>query len=303
MPLFGSGMTRQALSTATVRAVESYRDEETRLYEDRIGVALLPPLWQAFVRPMRWSVVRRPLLEYRERQFPGVIGNLVCRTRFIDDVLERELRDGVEQVVVLGAGFDTRAYRVPGIDGADVFEVDHPDVQEVKEERVRSVFGSVPPHVTFVPIDFDTQELMAEMDRTAYDRGKRTLFIWEGVTQYITEAAVDSTLRGVSTGAGEGSNIVFTYIKRDIVEGTDRTAVDETVMGMAEDQGSPWITGLDPDRLDAYLDERGLALLEDVGAAAYRDRYLDPLDRETTVYEGERVAVAEIRPGDSDAEA
>jgi methyltransferase (TIGR00027 family) len=303
MALFGSGMTRQALSTATVRAVESYRDEETRLYEDRIDVALLPPLWQAFVRPMRWSIVRRPLLAYRERQFPGVIGNLVCRTRFIDDVLQRELRDGVEQVVVLGAGFDTRAYRVPGIDDADVFEVDHPDVQEAKEKRVQSVFGSVPSHVTFVPVDFDTQELLTALDRTAYDRGKRTLFIWEGVTQYITEAAVGSTLRGVSTGAGDGSKLVFTYIKRGIVEGTDRTAVDETVMGMAEDQGSPWITGLDPDGLDAYLDERGLTLLEDVGATEYRDRYLDPLDRDTTVYEGERVAVAEIRSGESGAKS
>jgi len=124
-------------------------------------------------------VVRQPLLWYRDRQFPGIIGNLVYRTRFIDDVLESALADGVEQVVILGAGFDTRAYRITGMDSIDVFEVDHPEAQVTKRERLESVFGKIPSH-TLVPIDFDAQSLAAALNRADFDFGKKMLFIWEG---------------------------------------------------------------------------------------------------------------------------
>lgn len=256
-------------------------------------------------------MVRRPLLWYRDRQFPGIIGNLVCRTRFIDDVLESALADDVEQVVILGAGFDTRAYRITGMDSIDVFEVDHPEVQVTKRERLESVFGKIPFHVTLVPIDFDTQSLAAALNRADFDFGKKTLFIWEGVTQYITEPAVDSTLQTVAETA-EGGSIVFTYIEEGIINGRSRTELDEAIffkeripvstvngeedvtLEMTEAQGNPWKTGFDPDKIGSYLAERGLSLQEDIGARGYRKRYLKPIDREMRLYNGEHSVVATI---------
>jgi len=293
MALFGSGKARQALSTATMRAVESYRDPGERLYDDRVAIALLPPVWQAFVRPLRFAVVRKPTLWYRERQFPGVIGNVICRTRFIDDVVRRELESGAQQAVVLGAGFDTRAYRIPALERVDVFEVDHPSVQELKERRLRSALGSVPDHVRLVAIDFDEQELLPSLESAGFDVDERTVFVWEGVTQYITEDAIRSTLEVVSSCA-EGSTVVFTYIEEGIVDGTDRTAIDRKILAMADRSDSPWISGFDPDRLESSLAEFGLRLVEDVGAAAYRERYLEPIGRDLNCYGGERAAVATI---------
>jgi methyltransferase (TIGR00027 family) len=293
MVLFGSGKARQAMSTATMRAVESYRDPGERLYDDRVAIALLPAVWQAFVRPLRFAVVRKPVLWYRDRQFPGVIGNVICRTRFIDDVVRRELQSGAAQVVVLGAGFDTRPYRIPELERVDVFEVDHPTVQELKERRLRSALGSVPDHVTLVPIDFDEQELLPSLQSGGFDVNERTAFVWEGVTQYITEDAIRSTLEVVSSCA-EGSTVVFTYIDEAIVDGSERTAIDRQILAVADRSGSPWISGLDPDRLESFLADFGLSLVADVGAATYRERYLDPIDRDLDCYEGERTAVATI---------
>jgi methyltransferase (TIGR00027 family) len=299
MTWLGSGKSLQSIATAAIRAVETYRPEGERLYEDRVALDLLPLIWQAFIRPMRFGVVRRALLGYRDRQFPGVIGNLVCRTRFIDDVLERALADGVEQVVILGAGFDTRAYRIAGMDAVQVLEVDHPEAQATKRDRLEAVFGAVPSHVTLVPVDFDAQSLGTALDRTGFDPGVETLFVWEGVTQYITEGAVDSTLRTVAETAG-GGRIVFTYVEERIVEGNGRTAVEEAILEMVEGQDNPWVTGFAPDQIGAYLADRGLDLQEDVGADEYRRRYLEPIDREMRLFDGEHAVVATIQQGPSE---
>lgn len=294
MGLLGSGKTLQSIATAAIRAVETYRPADERLYEDRVGLDLLPPIWQAFIRPMRIGPIRQALLSYRERQVPGVIGSLVCRTRFIDDVLTDALADGLEQVVILGAGFDSRPYRIPGIESVAVFEVDHPEAQHAKVDRVRSVFGTVPAQVTFVPIDFDRQSLADELDRAGFDPGQETLFIWEGVTQYITEDAVDATLQLIA-GTDGGGTVVFTYVEEDIVEGRDRTPTADAVMAVADSQGSPWITGFDPATIEAFLADRELAVRETAGAAEYRARYPEIRDRPGDIFEGERIVVATNR--------
>jgi len=298
MALLGSGKSLQSVATAAIRAVETYRPADERLYEDRVALDLLPPVWQAFIRPMRSAIVRRPLLWLRDRQFPGVIGNLVCRTRFIDDVLKEALTEGVEQVVILGAGFDTRAYRIDGMAAVDAFEVDHPDAQATKRDRLEAVFGAVPSHVTLVPVDFDLQSLEAALDGAGFDPGQETLFVWEGVTQYITEAAVDSTLRTVAETTG-GGRLVFTYVEERILEGSGLTAVDEAILEMVERQGNPWVTGFDPGQIGPFLAARGLDVQVDVGAEDYRRRYLEPIDREMRLFEGEHAVVATIQQGPS----
>jgi methyltransferase (TIGR00027 family) len=155
------------------------------------------------------------------------------------------------------------------------------------------VFGGVPPHVTLVPVDFDDQSLAAALDHAAFDPGRTTLFIWEGVTQYITEQAVDSTLRTVAETAGGGS-IVFTYVEDGIIDGRNRGARDEAILDMVAAQGTPWQTGFDPDQIASYLAARGLSVQAHLGAREYRRRYLDPIGRAMRLYAGERAVVARI---------
>lgn len=191
-------------------------------------------------------------------------------------------------------GFDSRAYRISGVDQARVFEVDLPSVQRLKQERLERVLGALPAHVTLIPVDFDRAELEEAMAAAGLRSGVKTFYIWEGVTQYITAEAVDTTFRYVCRVAGEGSEIVFTYIQRGIVDGSQRSQVDERIVAFAQRVGAPWIFGIDPAEIQEYLAARGLELIEEVGASEYRARYLEPLGRRMDIFEGERVALARI---------
>ena len=222
------------------------------------------------------------------------MGNLLCRTRYIDDVLRDALRMGLDQVVILGAGFDTRPYRIQGMESASVFEVDHPSTQARKWKGVRDAIGVAPPNVTFVPIDFDREGLEDALPRAGFSAGVRTLFVWEGVTQYISSAAVDTTLGFISRTAGEKSSLIFTYIREGIVGGSDRSPMDERLMSLARKAGAPWVFGIDPAAVEDFLAKRGFTLVEEIGAEEYRTRYLQPLGRKMTSYEGERMAHAQV---------
>jgi methyltransferase (TIGR00027 family) len=225
---------------------------------------------------------------------PGSLGAILCRTRYIDDLLKRSLEEGLDQVVILGAGFDTRAHRIPGMDQVQVFEIDLPGTRKLKENRLESVLGAVPKNVTLIGMDFDQQDLGDILADAGFQKGKRTLFIWEGVTQYLTAEAVSNTLEFVSDVSGAGSAIVFTYVRRGIIDGTDRPEWMGPFLSFARRVGSPMIFGLDQAELEQYLSDRGLKLIDDVGAAEYHELYLKPLGRELNVFDGERVAFARV---------
>ena len=204
---------------------------------------------------------------------------MAVRTRYIDDALADALRRGVEQVVILGAGFDSRAYRIPGIDRIRVFEVDHPLTQAEKKRAVARRLGRLPRHVEFVPIDFSTQTLDAMLPAAGFRAGARTFFICEGVTHYLAAWDVDTLLRYVAWSADAGSEMVFTYIHRTILGGAATFAGAGKTLATVRRSGEPYTFGFDPAELPQYLAARDLELIEDVGASGYRERYLDPLGR------------------------
>jgi len=200
---------------------------------------------------------------------------VAVRTRYIDDVLGRALRSGVNQVVILGAGFDSRACRIPGIEQARVFEVDHPATQAKKKDVVTRRFGTLPPHVTLAPIDFMVSTLDMVMLDSGYRNETLTFFICEGVTHYLSAPAVDAMFRYVARAAA-GSQMVFTYIHRGILDGSVTFSGADTTLTTVRRAGEPYTFGFDPVELPAYLTARKLILVEDVGPRIYRERYLIP---------------------------
>jgi methyltransferase (TIGR00027 family) len=283
--IFGMGLV---VATA-IRATEIVYPEHQRIYDARFDYALLSPVWKVIMLPG----IRNILVGILEKFAMGTPGMLVCRTRFIDNALINWLEKGSGKVVSLGAGFDTRAYRIPGIDHSRYFELDLPEPQDFKRDYLRRASSPLPPNVTYVPIDFDRQSISDEMERAGFKKSERTFFIWEGVTQYISSEAVDATLRYAAQSAS-GSQIAFTYIHRGIVDGSERSAVDERIISRVGRRGMPWLYGLDPDVIYEWLARRGFKLVDQADASEYRRRYVTPVGRELNIYEGERIALGEV---------
>jgi len=281
------GESFAGVATSATRVVELYTPKKKRLFHDPLALRLLPPLWQVLFRFLYLPGLRHLLLSLREQRMPGTLGAILCRTRYLDDVLRGSLEDGLEQLVILGAGFDTRPYRIDGVDQIQVFELDLPGSVRLKQVRLENVLGAVPEHVTLAGIDFNRQPLGDILEAAGFKQERRTLFLWEGVTQYLTGEAVKDTLTFV---AGTGSSIAFTYVPLGIIDGTARPDWFEPLLSFARRAGSPFIFGLDPSELESYLADLGLKPIEDVGAEEYQKRYLEPLGRDLSVFDGERVA-------------
>jgi methyltransferase (TIGR00027 family) len=289
------GESFAGVATSATRVIELYVPAEKRLFDDPLALKLLPFGWQVILRLVYLPGLCSLVLALRERRMPGSLGSILCRTRYIDDVTKRSLQAGLDQLVILGAGFDSRAFRIAGLEHVRVFEVDLPGARDLKRVRLEKVLGAVPENVTLIGMDFDRQHLAQVLGAAGFQTGVRTLFTWEGVTQYLTGEAVKGTLEFVSSISGEGSAIVFTYVRRGIIDGSDRPEWFGSFLSLASRIGSPFLFGLDRAELGQYLCDCGLELVEDVGAAEYQDRYLKPLGRKLNVFDGERAVYARVK--------
>jgi methyltransferase (TIGR00027 family) len=280
---------------ALFRAIESSRPADRRLFEDRFAPLFLRPVLRFLSAINRWAVLSQVVPWYIDSRWPGAMSAGIARTRYIDDLLLRSLAEEVDQIVILGSGFDCRAYRIPGIDRTRVFEVDEPNTLEAKRRRLQLVYSTLPPHVTFIATDFNQRQLEAAMVQGGYDSTRRTFFIWEGVTNYLTEPAVDSTLRWFATAA-PGSRVVFTYVHRLVLEKPDMFIGADKVFRDLKRTGEPWTFGLAPEDVPRFLAERGLVLVDDCGANDFRSLYLDQTRRQSSGYEFYRIAQAVVAP-------
>jgi methyltransferase (TIGR00027 family) len=289
-------VSRTAELVALYRAIESSRSAATRLFVDPLAPAFLGRRFRWALRAFRlpavgaalpWSVI--------DRHWSGPRGTVAVRTRYIDDILGAALRRGADQVVILGAGFDGRAYRIPGIERTRVFEVDHPTTQARKKAVIIRRLSTLPPHVSFVPIDFTTDTLDTVMRAAGYRREAVTFFICEGVTHYLSPHAVDAIFRYVAGSAAVGSQIVFTYLHRGLLDGSVKFAGAADTLATVRRAGEPYTFGFDPVDLPRHLSALGLHLIEDVGASQYRERYLRPRGRaREQLADFQRAALAEI---------
>jgi methyltransferase (TIGR00027 family) len=208
----------------------------------------------------------------------------VARTRYIDDILRVCLSEGIEQAVILGAGLDSRAFRAGELNGrVSAFEVDHPATQRVKVKRLKKVFGVLPGHVVFIPIDFNRQRLDEILLGHGYDPGLKTLFIWEGVTMYIGAKAVDETLAFIAANSGTGSSVVFDHIFPSVVGGTCDCQAALKLRALATKAGEPFTFGLEPDAIEEFLSDRGFELVDNATGDQLTCNYFDPLGRTETV--------------------
>jgi methyltransferase (TIGR00027 family) len=279
-----------ALSNAALRAAESYYPEDERLFYDGPAFYLMPPLWKLFLKLMKFSPLREMIFAKRDEELPGVIGNLLYRTRYIDDILRENLEE-MEQLLILGAGFDTRALRIEGIESLKVFEADHPQTISKKRKGLKNIYQELPEHLSLVQIDFEKKDLSEVLLKNNFNKNKKTFVIWEGVTQYLEKEAVDKVLDYFSE-LKSGSRVLFTYIKKEVLAASERSQADQKIIDFVKEMGSPWKTAFKSTEIEEILKSRGLELIENVGRDEYHKRYSHLTKREISIYDGERTAYA-----------
>jgi len=282
-----------ALGAAICRLIEQYQPEKKRLFNDQVVKYLLSTPIRML---MQSASMRKYTIKQTDAVMQGIYGAQICRTRFIDDAVLSALSQGIEQLMILGAGFDARPYRLAGASSVKVFEIDLPSVQETKKKRLQKHFGRLPEYVTFIPIAFDAQTLESALTVTAFDLSRPVVYIWEGVTQYLSEEAVRQTITFIGTSA-PGSMLLFTYVLKSIIEHRSGIPGADKLLDTVAKQNAPWRFGLEPSEVAEFLKPFHLNLIEDVGNADYQTRYLKPLGRNLVVTEAERIARADvIRP-------
>lgn len=288
-------MANPAAGTAygpmSIVAAEQYYPVNRRLVQDDLAFRFLPYSLRVLTALGRWSPFRRMVFNLSEKRARGVWGSVLCRKRYIDDKLQEAITAGIQSMVNLGAGLDTRAYRSSILGEIPVFEVDLPENIAFKREKVREMFGKIPANVTLVPVDFDNQDLEGYLTAQGFQTGTKSLFIWEAVTQYLSEQGVHGTMRYLSK-AGRGSRLLFTYIRGDFIDGTNRYGLD-ALYGAYRGENPIWRFGLDPQAVAGFLKQFGWKELEQAGTREYTSRYLRPAGRELPVTEIERAAYAE----------
>ncbi|WP_289665174.1 class I SAM-dependent methyltransferase [Flavobacterium panacagri] len=279
--------SRTAQYMAFFRALETKRKD--RLFLDPYAIHFIDSKLRLATRLYQYPIIEKYINNTINQKIPGALSSGIARTKYIDSLLENAVSKGVKQVLILGAGFDTRAVRLDFLQSIPVIEIDHPNTSNFKAKIYTKRIGKIPPNVTFLQIDFNKQRLDQLASEHNLDFSKPTAVIWEGVTNYLTEEAVKSTFSFISKFAN-GSHFIFTYVHKNILQNPDSFLGGKKLLQDLEKIEEHWTFGFLPEELSGYLYQFNIELIEDLGAAEYREKFLP--NRSESGYEFYRTAVA-----------
>ena len=270
-PLIESKPSVTAKMVCYMRAL-GYREMGAPVAQDHLAELFLSPSLRAQVQSdeIRPNLFKDPDMQMANYSY------LTARTRHLDRIFSEALAANIEQVVVLGAGYDSRSYRFTDVpDGTQVYEVDAPTTQAAKLKYLGFADIAPPAHLHFVPINFNHEKIEDVLLKAGYDASLKTLFLWEGVTYYISAEAVDGTLAFIQQNAAPGSTVAFDYIYEPLARRDFRYYGSEQAFTVVEEYGEPFVFGIPENGIEAFLSERGFDLAEHYTPDQFQGRYLD----------------------------
>ncbi len=266
--------SRTALGTACIRAVHQLFDAPPRILQDPVAISLLDPA------VLQW--LNDPANYYRTPQARPLRAHIVLRSRFAEDRLAEAVRRGITQYVILGAGFDTFAFRQPAWAHAlKILEVDQAGTQALKRSRLVEAGLAIPENVSFASIDFEHESLREGLLRSHLSLDEPTFFSWLGVTMYLQEEAIDAVFRSVAEFPA-GSEIVLTFTQSG-------GYLASTLANRVARAGEPLVTFFAPAALEAKLRAAGFSQVgflspTEAEARYFRQRPADlPVPKSTAI--------------------
>lgn len=260
--------SKTSLMTAVARAIANRDpDPETRCPDAIAGrlmrredLNVLTGSSHATLYEMAWDEILKK--ESAAGRYPYL--PVTLRTKYIDAKIRAAATEGLDELVILGAGLDSRAYRMTSeLDKVRIFEIDFPPTQEDKKQRVRAVLGRLPENVNYVGIDFAKQTLEDVLATAGHQAKSRALFLMEGVSMYLSAEPVSSTLHFVSNNSAPGGGIIFDYYDSRLFDGEGQTPLFKANMAMYRSWGEPHTFGIPGYQAQQFIEQHGLRLKSD----------------------------------------
>ena len=236
---------------------------------------------------------------------PGFHEHLISRTRFIDDLIEKTAKEGIEQYVILGAGYDSRANRLNLPPSLKIFEVDQPEVSDIKLSKLPKDLPNLE-NITYVNVDFSYQSLSEQLLTAGFDQTKSTIFTLEGVSQYITKEAVSSTIRELSLITKDARSIFFLSYVDELLNKDPAACFGKgypnpskkanLIQNLSAKVGEPWISFYRAEEVESILEDNGYSMKENVTLEDLNSLYFSPVGRalpENQIFKLEHFIIAE----------
>jgi methyltransferase (TIGR00027 family) len=254
--------SRTAQWTCVARAASSLESDSHYRSDDDTALLLVPTFLGLLLHV---PLVRRL---YRQVAAPkGIYEYTIARTKYIDAVFSEALAEGFEQILIFGAGFDTRALRLGAGDGnTRTFELDAPMTQQAKLGQYARRGLAIPPNVEFISIDFDTEALSDKLEQAGFIPSTRSLFLLEGLLMYLRAESVGETFAVIDRLAGERSEVVFDYVRASVLREEGSCYGERETLGTVARAGERWYFGIEEGDVGRFLKEFGLRVTEHMDA-------------------------------------
>jgi methyltransferase (TIGR00027 family) len=266
--------SRTAEMTCVSRAISSLEANRCYHSDDDLAVRLLPDLFRMLVHiPLFRLLFRRVFAP------AGIYEYVVARTKYIDAAFEQALAESFDQVLLFGAGFDTRALRFQAqAQQTRIFELDAPPTQQAKRQQYQKRGLSVPPNVVFIAIDFDKESLPDKLDAAGFQKGRRSLFILEGLLMYLEPESVQATFQTIRDYAGAGSRVVFDYVRASVLRHENTLYGEAGAAQTVSGAGEQWQFGLEPDEVGSFVSAFGFQVSDHKDPQALEAAYFQDAD-------------------------
>ncbi|MBT3712289.1 MAG: SAM-dependent methyltransferase [Anaerolineae bacterium] len=250
-----------AFFAALRRAIANKDFDSNRFGPDFLAEYFLPSHFRFFIK---FKKIRKNTKDKLNSFLPGLNEYMIARTLHFDGLFVDAMKKEFPQIVLLGAGYDTRAYRFADLNkGTKVIELDAAPTQNWKKKCLQKAKISIPDNVTLTPINFNKESLKDVLEKAGYDAAKKTLFIWEGVSYYLEGESVDATLGFVSKSARPESIIAFDYVVPLTAENENAFGVKKFFESMEkEHDDEALVFAITEGKIETFLEERGLKVIE-----------------------------------------
>ena len=239
---------------------------------DQLSRFFLPPAARFL---LSFKYMRNSFRRKLRKKVPGTYEYVTARTRHFDGIFKQALEENIPQIVILGAGYDTRPIRFKKlIKQTRIFELDAPIIQEQKKQILYKSKISIPEQVTYIPINFNKEKLEDVLGKTSYNTALKTCFLWEGVSYYLKEEAVKDTLSAINIFSGVGSTVSFDYFYRSAIDGSTGYYGANEIYREVLKSKEPFRFGLNKGEIEEFLAESGFDVVEHHYPEEFEKKYL-----------------------------